>query len=291
MSVQGFHIPQDVAETVALAARLGSEAYFIAGGTDLVIQMRRGRRKPGHLISLQALDGLKQIESGAGLVSLGALVTHKQIETAFAADPVLYGLVESAQVVGGNQVRHAGTIGGNICNASPAADLLPQLLTLDAEVVLTGGNGPRQAKLADFLLGPGRTTRSADELLTHIRFRRPAGKAATAFLKAGRRRAMEISVISVAACIGLSPDGRLEDVRLAVGAAAPMAYRAHDAEILLQGHKPDEDRLSRAGILAASAAVPISDVRASAEHRRRLVAALLPRAIRQCLLRIEKAAQ
>ena len=290
MGVQGFHIPQDIAETVALAARLGTDASFIAGGTDLVIQMRRGRSKPAHLISLQALDALKRIESAGDTVTLGALVTHKQIETAFAKDAALYGLVESAQVVGGNQVRHVGTVGGNICNASPAADLLPQLLTLDAAVELTGGKGLRQLPLADFLLGPGRTGRAIDELLTGIHFRRPAPRTATAFLKAGRRRAMEISVISVAACITLSPDGHCQDVRLAVGAAAPVAFRAGDAEALLQGQMPDDDRLSRAGILAAAAATPISDVRASAEHRRRLVAALLPRAIRQCLRRIEDTA-
>ncbi|WP_428248242.1 FAD binding domain-containing protein [Ferrovibrio sp.] len=278
--------PRSIDEGIALARRFGATASFIAGGTDLVIQMRRKQRQPAQVISLQALDELKLIGCEAGYIVIGALVTHKQLEAYFADMPGMLGLIESAQVIGGHQVRNTGTIGGNICNASPAADLLPQLLTLDAEVELAGPAGRRWLKLSDFLLGPRRTARAEDELLTRVRFAEPAAGSATAFIKAGRRRAMEISLISVAVHIAGASTSNYGQVRIALGAAAPVAFRATEAEALLQGGLRDAALLKQAGALAAAQAAPLSDVRASADYRRRLIAALVPRAVLQCLERI-----
>ncbi|WP_430396011.1 FAD binding domain-containing protein [Ferrovibrio sp.] len=278
--------PQSIAEGIALAGRFGPAASFIAGGTDLVIQMRRKSRQPSHVISLQALDELKQIERDGDIVTLGALLTHKQLEDYFAAEPAMLGLIESARVIGGHQVRNAGTIGGNICNASPAADLLPQLLTLGAEVELAGPAGRRWLKLSDFLLGPGRTARAQDELLTRVRFAMPGKGGATAFIKAGRRRAMEISLISVAVRIAGAGASDCGQVAIAIGAAAPVAFRASEAEALLHGQPRDAALLKRAGEVAAAQATPLSDVRASADYRRRLIAALVPRAVMACLERL-----
>ncbi len=276
-----YHAPGSVAEAIALAARFGDDARFLAGGTDLVIQMRRGRLAPRHLVSLCRVPGLDRIAVD-GSIALGAGVTHRALERSPFVRGALRGLVEGAEVVGGHQIRNMGTVGGNIVNASPAADVVPVLLALDARVTLVGSSGERTLPLEDFLLGPGRTARRPDELLTAISFPAPGPGTATAFLKAGRRRAMEISVACVAACLTLDTGGRCVDARIALGAVAPTTMRARAAERVLAGQRPTGDALREAGRAAAAECEPIGDVRASARYRRVLVETLVPRALGRC---------
>jgi carbon-monoxide dehydrogenase medium subunit len=198
-------------------------------------------------------------------------------------------LGEAARVVGGHQIRNVGTIGGNVVNASPAADLLPALLALNADVVLVGSEGTRQVPLARFLRGPGITDRADDELLVQVVIDRPSPTVTTS-LPAGRRRAMEISVVCVAALLERDEAGNCCSVRIALGAVGPVASRATDAEEILRGQPPTEAALREAGRRAASACTPISDVRASADYRRMLVEALVPRALKSCLQRLEERA-
>ena len=280
------HQPQSVSEAVQLAASFGETARFLAGGTDLIIQINRKRCAPVHLIALDRIDGLSGIAIGEHDIRIGALTTHKAIERHPAFTGPLLALAEAARVIGGHQVRNVGTIGGNIVNASPAADLLPVLLALDARVALTGTQQTRQMRLIDFLSGPGTTTRSGDELLRHVAFARLPQCAATAFIKAGRRRAMEISVVCVAAMVALDGNDRCATARIGLGAVGPTALRATAAEQSLRGQEMTDAALGEAGRLAAAACTPISDVRASADYRRMLVEALVPRALRRCLDRI-----
>jgi len=274
-----YHEPTSLAEAVDLAARHGADLRFLAGGTDLIIQMRRGRVRPRHVASLHRVPGLDSIEAN-GSVALGALVTHRRIERAPAFRGALYGLVEGAEVVGGHQVRNVGTVGGNVVNASPAADVVPVLLALDASVTLVGGSGERTLGLGAFLTGPGETARRPDEVLTRVAFPAPAPRTATAFVKAGRRRAMEISVVCVAARVTL--DAALErclEARVVLGAVAPTTMRARAAERALEGRALAPDALREAARLAAGECRPIGDVRASARYRRLLVETLVPRAL------------
>ncbi len=150
-----YHAPTSIAEAVALGARFGDDGRFLAGGTDLIIQMRRGTLAPRHLVSLGRVPGLDRIAVNGGL-TLGARVTHRHLERAPAFHGALRALVEGAEVVGGHQVRNVGTIGGNIVNASPAADVVPVLLALDASVTLLDPDGERTLGLEAFLTGPGR---------------------------------------------------------------------------------------------------------------------------------------
>ena len=202
-----YHEPASIREAVELGARFGKDARFLAGGTDLMIQIHRGRCAPRHVVSLQRLPGLDAIEVN-GTITLGALVTHRRIEGAPEFQDALRALVESAEVVGGHQIRNVATVGGNIANASPAADVVPALLALDASVTCAGPDGERTMPLAGFATAPGVTVLRPDELLTRVSFPRLAPRSATAFLKAGRRRAMEISVVCVAA--GVTLDANLE---------------------------------------------------------------------------------
>jgi carbon-monoxide dehydrogenase medium subunit len=283
-----YYEPTSLADAVDLGARFGADGRFLAGGTDLIIQMRRGKVAPQHVISLHRVPGLDRIDAH-GTVTIGALATHRAIERFPGFQGRLRALVEGAEVIGGHQVRNVATVGGNVVNASPAADVVPVLLTLDASVTSIGPAGERTLPLEEFLVGPGETARRAGELLTAVRFSAPTGGTATAFLKAGRRRAMEISVVCVAARISLDGE-RCREARIALGAVAPTTVRARAAERALEGGVLTPELMREAGRLAASGCRPISDVRASARYRRHLVETLVPRALARCLERMRDAA-
>ena len=266
-----FLEPQSLQEAVAMAKAKGASARFIAGGTDLVIQARKAGVWPDTVINLQRLAGLAEIKSDGNDFTLGALVTHRQIESEDRFLGALQALRESACVVGGHQIRNVGTIGGNICNASPAADLVPILLCLNAELVLSGSNARRAIKLSDFIQAPRKTLRANDEVLTELGFSLPAQAFGSAFLKGGRRRAMEISIVAMAGVVSSSANGTMTDVRLAMGAAGPRAIRLTEVEKFLEGKSVSKAVLEEAGRLATAAASPIDDVRASANFRRHLL--------------------
>ena len=285
-----FHRPASIDEAVAQAGRLGENVRFLAGGTDVMIQMGRGRIDVGHLIDISRLRELATIVEESDCITIGAMTTHKAIERHPVFRDVYLAFSQAASVVGGHQVRNVATIGGNIVNASPAADLVPVLHSLDASVVLRSAAGTRSLPIGQFISGPGNTDRAQDELLTHIRFPRLPSGSTTVFLKAGRRRAMEISIVCVAAALTLDADrATCNSVRLAIGAAAPTAFRAASAEESLIGKVVTDQALARAGQLAAEMAAPIDDVRASADYRRLLVARMSARALSQCAVRIRKA--
>ena len=283
------HHPGSVADAVALASRLGDSARFIAGGTDLVVQINHKRCAPHHLIDITRLGELAGIEETQCGVRIGALTTHKEIERHPSFQGALRGLVEAACVVGGHQVRNLGTIGGNIANASPAADVVVALLALGADVSLVGSSGTRVMKLGELLIGPGRTARRNDELLTSVQIPKLSPMAASAFVKAGRRKAMEISVVCVGACLVVDASGRCIDARIALGAVGPTVLRARGAEDALRGQRADQSAFKQAGQTAAAHCDPIGDVRASEQYRRLLVEALVPRALARSLSRIMEA--
>jgi carbon-monoxide dehydrogenase medium subunit len=274
-----YHQPASVEEAVSLAARFREQGRFLAGGTDLIVQIERGRVAPRHVIALQDVPGLTGIEADGGIV-LGAAVTHRAIERTRAFAGALRGLIEGAEVIGGHQVRNVATVGGNLVNASPAADLSPCLLVLDAAVTLLGPDGARELPLEQFFVGPNQTARRPDELLTRVRMPAPPPRSATAFLKAGRRKAMEISVVCVAARLTLDAAGeRCQEARIALGAVAPTTVRAQAAERLLEGQPAHGAAFAAAARAAAAGAAPIDDVRASGAFRRHLVAVLVRRAL------------
>ena len=280
-----FFRPETFEEALRLARTWGTDARFIAGGTDLVIQMRKGATSPAALIDIGRLPGLSEILTTIERVHIGTLVTHRQIERHHVFQAELRGLVESAAVVGGQQVRNLGTIGGNLCNASPAADLAPMLLCLNAQVHVSSWTEEYAAPLADFLLGPRKTALPPGALVTGVSFDAPSGQSATAFLKAGRRMGMEISIVSMAALLKMDGD-RIGDVRIAVGAAGPVPFRAHEAETFLRGRTFSRVTLQEAADLAVAAASPRDDLRASASYRSRIIATHLPRILDICRRRV-----
>ena len=259
----------------------GSDLTVLAGGTDVMVQYLRGDVLPRGLLHIRRLHELKEGKFGRRTV-IGALTTHWQLMT----DPDVLvrhpALAEAAATVGGRQTQNAGTIGGNLVNASPAADLLPVMLVSDGVVTLTSSTGSRDLSVADFVLGRRSTARKPDELVTAISFEPLAESVGESYLKIGRRHAMEVAIVGLAARLAFDADGKVTDARIAMASVAPKAFRAHLAEQRLVGTKLDDESMREAAELVRQAARPIDDARATADYRRRLLPALLRDAVTIC---------
>jgi carbon-monoxide dehydrogenase medium subunit len=281
MSHFDYHQPDSLQEAIALLGTYGKEAALLAGGTALLIDIRHGELDPVHVVSLWGVPGLEGVQvDGGSDCRFGALVTITHLADALATQPALRGLVEAAHLLGAKQVQNVATLGGNICKASPGADMVPPLLCLDAMLVLDGPDGQRRTPLDGFLTGPDETALRHAEILTGIEFPSPPARTGTAFLKVMRRHAVDCSIVAVGARVTLAEDGQtVLACRLGLGAVAPNPFRARQAEALLQGHKIEPELLRQAGAQARSEARPISDVRASANYRSILIETLVPRAL------------
>ncbi|MBX3454686.1 xanthine dehydrogenase family protein subunit M [Ferrovibrio sp.] len=278
-----LHKAASLPDAIALSRRLAPDVRYIAGGTDLIIQLRRGVKSFGNLIDLSGLKSLRQIAETAEGYRIGALCTHKDIDLHSGLLRDYPALGQAARVVGGHQVRNAGTIGGNLANASPAADVAVALLGLDAVIVAAGEGGSRHIAIADFFTGPGQSLLAPGELIEAVLLPKPAPGESCCFLKAGRRKAMEIAVVSVALRLRLDNAGAIADIRIALGAVGPRPLRALGTEAMLLGRKPDAALIAKAAVAIQADCTPRSDVRASAEYRRELVGGMLLRALQHCL--------
>ena len=283
-----YHTPQSWEEAVDLLQDLGPQARPLAGGTDLMILIERGQLSPAHLISLDRIPGWDALQLD-GELRLGAGATYRQIERRLPPEGPHAALLESARQIGGGQVRNVATVAGNLCNASPAADAVPPLLAMDASLLLCGPAGEHEVPVEEFITGPGENILGAAELLKEIRVPALPDGTSTAFLKAGRRAAMEISVVCVAARLRLA-EGVCKSARIALGAVAPTPLRAKEAESALQGRPVTMEATREAARLAAEATRPISDVRASADYRSHLREVMGRQALEVCYQRITGAA-
>lgn len=270
--IEQYSAPQSVADATRLMHE--GKVTVLAGGTDLMPQTESGKRHfENTLLNIRRIDGMRAIEKKGDLVRMGALVTITDILESQELAKVAPVLVEAADRFASSQLRNAATIGGNLCNASPAGDMIIPLLLLDAEAVLASWSGEevvyRRLAVAEFFTGPGATCKRDDELLTAIEFAIPESGHVAGFYKSGPRPALEISTISLGIA-GILKDGALHSVRVAIGAAAPTPLRARRVEAALEGQRIDSELISAAADLAAGEAVPIDDVRASAWYRKHL---------------------
>lgn len=271
--------PTSVDEALTLLAAHGPQARLLAGGTDLMVLLRRHKIAPTCLIDVGRLPGLNTLATASGEIVIGAGVCHRQIEASPLFRGALRALPEACATVGSVQIRNVATVAGNLCNASPAADTPPVLLTFGARVRLASAAGVRELPLEEFILGYRSTALQAGELLTEIRLPTPPPRTGSRFEKLGRRRAMEISIACVAATVTLAADDRLSSVRIGLGSVAPTSLRARQAEALLQGQRLSDELLAAAGRAAAAECTPIDDLRATGEYRRLVVATLVERAV------------
>ena len=286
--------PRSVEETCALLSRHGENAQVVAGGTDLFVKMKQRRLVPSVLINIKRISGLDQIrwDADEGL-HIGPLMTIQAIrESALIARqfPVLS---EAAGVLGTEQVRNLGTIGGNLGNASPSAEFAPPLLILDASVRCLGRRGERVVPLDGFFVGPGKSALNADEVITDIHVPNPPERALCVYLKHSLRR-MDVAMAAAAVFVLLDGDV-CRDVRIALGAVAPTVFRARGAEQTLIGKRltgdsRESELLEEVAQVAVGEARPIDDIRGYASYRRKVVAMLVRHGLEHVIARARTAA-
>ena len=275
-----YSSPATRKEALALLEEGQGKAYPLAGGTDLLVQMKRGRTHPAHLVDLKRIPGLRDIHpEESSVMRIGALAPLSQLEKSLRDSPTHGLLAEGAASIGSVQIRNQGTVGGNLCNASPSADMAPPLLVLDARAVLESIRGKRVVPLRDFFLDPGKTALVTGEILTEIQVPFPPARAGMAYLKLGRRRGMDLAIVGVACLLDVDPESRCRGARIALGAVAPTPIRASRAETALVGEKMSDRLFAEVSRMAAEEGRPISDLRASAEYRREMIRVLT----RRCL--------
>jgi len=285
--VRRFHLalPRSIEDCLKLLAERGPEAKLVAGGTDLLPQMKNGLIKPAAVIDLSGVADLRVLrrEDGAGL-RVGASVAAREIELDPYTRSAYPALAESGALVGSVQIRNLATVGGNLCNAAPSADMAPPLLALDAEAIIAGPRGRRRVPMADFFTGVRRTVLAPDELLVELIVPAPGPRSGGQYLRHTPRRELDIAVVGVASQITLS-DGVCRKARIALAAVAPTPIRATAAERALEGQPLTAQHIARAAQLAVEAARPISDQRGSADFRRHLVGVLTRRTLTTALER------
>jgi CO/xanthine dehydrogenase FAD-binding subunit len=273
----------------AVAAMRADGARALAGGTDLIPQMREGRRQVACIVDLKRIPELTSISPRAdGGLELGAAASasvvarHPVVAAAYPA------VARSARLIGSLQVQNRATLGGNICNAAPSADAVPALICHQARMRLAGPHGSRDELLETFVRGPGKTSLAPGEFLVSIVLPPATPRSAATYLRFTPRREMDIAIAGAAAWVRLDGQGSIADARLALASVGPTPLRAASAEQHLIGKSPTSALFESAGRLAAGAARPISDTRGSADYRRSLVAVLTARALVECCAALQE---
>lgn len=283
-----FAAPQSVQEAVELLARANGEARPLAGGTDLIAQMKENRKSPGVIVDVKKIPDLNELSWDAqnGL-RIGAAVSCSRIAAFVPVRERYPALAEACALVGSVQIQNRAALGGNFCNAAPSADAVPPVLSYGGKLLIAGSNGRREIAAEDFFVGPGQTVLGKDELLVQISIPTPPSSSGAAYLRFIPREEMDIAIVGVGTFVQLNADRtRCEQARLTLAAVAPTPIRAREAEAFLVGELLDEATISQAGELAAKAAKPISDVRSSAAYRVEMVKVLTRRTLQKALERI-----
>jgi carbon-monoxide dehydrogenase medium subunit len=278
MAVRAYRAPRSIPEAVSL---LASEpgAFALSGGTDLLVQQRSGARDPGAFIDLKRIPGMLGIEEQAACWRIGASTPCVEIAAHAGLRREFPGLVEAAGLIGSKQVQGRASLGGNLCNASPAADSVPALVVNRASLLISGRQGERRIAAECLTLGPGRTVLGSGEFLSAVEIPRAAVRQADAYLRFIPRTEMDIAVVGAAAALQLDAEGRCTAARIALGAVAPTVLTVPEADAVLIGTRLDTDAVAACVAIAQSACKPISDRRGTAEFRRHVAGVLLRRVI------------
>lgn len=287
MAVLDYVAPATVDEAVAVLKQHGQSARVLAGGTDLIVQERERRRNVGVMVDVKGIPELTQVTVGSdGSLKVGAaascanLYRNPEVQKRFPA------LIDSASLIGGIQIQSRASLGGNLCNSSPAADSIPTLIALGAVCEIAGPGGRRSMPVEEFCTGPGRNVLGDGEMLVSLTFPAPAANSGAAFERFIPRNEMDIAVANAAANITLSADGsRFESARIAIGAVAPTPLFVKAAGDALAGQPVNADTIDRAAEAARAAATPITDMRGSTEQRKHLAAVLTRRVINKAIER------
>lgn len=278
MSVPEYIAPASLGEALSIKRDRGAGARVIAGGTDLILRMRDRILSPSLLIDLRqvALDGITLSDDG---ICLGAFVSLTQVLESADINKFFPALPAACREFAGPPIRNRATLGGNIVNASPAADLVPPLIAYDANIVLSSASGERVLPLLEFFVGPGQSLIEPNEILTEIRLPPMPTQSAATFIKLGQRRSMAISQVNLTTRLSVDDSGAVGEARIVLGAVAPVPMRAVAAEEMLLGKELSDELLREAAHAAREQVTPISDVRASESYRLQMTEVLVRRAL------------
>jgi len=275
-----YREPESLEQALVIMNEVKGKGLPLAGGTDLLVNMKKGIMCPENLICVSGIQKLRQIHAAKGKMNIGAcvrvgeLAKSNEIRTFFSA------LAEGAMSLGSPLIRNMATIGGNIVTARPAADLPPSLMAYGARIMLRNIYGERLVVLEDFFKGPGETIRKSEEIVTEILLNKPPEYSGAAYMKLGVRQALEISIVNVAVYMELNAkDGAICKPRVILGSVAPTPIRAFSSEQILSGEKPSKALFESAAEAASSDCKPITDFRASEEYRKDMVKVLTKRAL------------
>jgi CO/xanthine dehydrogenase FAD-binding subunit len=288
MKAFGYVAAKDVDHAVALLGEYGAKAKILAGGTDLLVELKHAAHNPETIVDVSRLRELKDIAVVDDGLHIGALVTHADIMGSPVIRDLFPALVDAAHSIGAVQTRNLGTLGGNLVTCVPSMDSGPTLIALEASVTVASSAGQRQMPLASLFVGPRKTSLKPDELLIDIVIPKANLGKPAAFEKFGLRKGQALALVNAAAAFWVD-DGKVtfKAPCISLGAVAPVVIRAPKAEAYLAGRKISTDAMAEAGRIAATEAKPISDFRASADYRRELIAVLVKRALANAHARVK----
>ncbi len=276
-----YFAPKSLSEAYDILARYSERSFLMAGGTDLMVQMKSKSIAPECVVDLKGL-GLSYIKTMEDGLAVGATTTLHDIESSPLIQEKCPVMAATCSEMACYSIRHLGTIGGNLCNASPAADTAPPLIVLGAKVKINGPEGERVVSVEDLFTGPRETQLQKREILTEIQIPHLPPQSAAVYLKYKRNEGMDLALVGVAVCLVMDSSGtHCQDVRIALGAVAPVPVRVSAAEKVLRGNVLKEDLFEEAAAKAREVAEPITDVRGSADYRTALVEPLTRDALRQ----------
>ncbi len=275
---------KSIQEAAEILSVLKNEARILAGGTDLLIELRRPNAKtPQTVVDITSVKELKGISESNGSIILKPLATHTEIHKSDLVKKFAGFLGEAASVIGAPQIRNRGTVGGNVMNAATCADTVPALIALGAEVTLHSVSATRTMPIVDFFIKPYKTKANADDILTEIKIPKLPVGAKSAFIKLGRRNALSISRLSVAAVLVQDQSGVITEARIVPGAALPTWMRVTEAEQMLIGEKPSEKLFEAAGKKVSEVMISFTGRRWSTEYKEPVIAVLVTRALGKCI--------
>ena len=274
-----LHEAATLEEAAAAMQRYAPDARLLAGGTDLLVDLKTGRLRVGHVVSINRIDALRGISMEAASLRIGALTSITELDRSPLVRERFSPILDATGKMAAPQVRNVATVGGNIASAVPCADLPPILTTMYASVTLWSAAGRRNVPLEAFFVGPRTTVCRDDEVMTAVLIPKPAPGFGAAYARFGLRDGNTIAVAAVAASLTLDRSNTVEDARIVLGAVAPIPKLVEPAAAHLIGREPDRDAFGAAAALALAAAEPISDVRGSADFRRELIGVLTRRAL------------
>ncbi len=284
-----YHRPTTLGQALELVAEHGARARVLAGGTDLVRKLRVGAVECDHLIGLRAIRDLHRIGATDGKLFIGAGVRISEVARYPLVTARYPALARACTLMATTQIRNMGTVAGNLANGSPCADTAGPLLVYSAELVLASRGGSRHLPVTAMFRGPGVVDIAPDEIIETIQVPTPPERSGSAYLRLSARSRVDMAAVSVAGQVALEPDGRIAAAALALGAVGPTPLRCPAAEALLVGQTPTDDLLDRSADECRRAALPIDDIRATADYRRDMCGVLARRVLDECLRRARSA--